>query len=220
MPSDVDICNLALSHLGDDATVASIDPPEGSSQSEHCARFYPIARDALLSMHYWNFASKRQALALVTNPWTTWQYAYALPSDCIEAVSVLSNEAGNDYAIPSRSTTFCDFTPSYGMQMPQEFSIETNQLGQSVIYTNQANAVLRYQARVVDPTRFSPLFTTALGWHLASMLAGPLIKGEAGSAQAKRCEQMMIGFLNEARTRDSNQREVKPVHIAPWMAGR
>ena len=30
MASEIDICNLALSHLGDTATIASLDPPEGS----------------------------------------------------------------------------------------------------------------------------------------------------------------------------------------------
>ena len=63
MASDVDICNLALSFLGDDANVSSISPPEGSQQSEHCARFYPIARDGLLQMHNWNWASRRVALS-------------------------------------------------------------------------------------------------------------------------------------------------------------
>ena len=58
MASEVDICNLALGHLGDNATVSSISPPEGSAQAEHCARFYPIARDALLEMHNWNFAMR------------------------------------------------------------------------------------------------------------------------------------------------------------------
>ena len=46
MASVADICNMALGHLGDSATVASIDPPEGSAQAEHCARFYPMVRDA------------------------------------------------------------------------------------------------------------------------------------------------------------------------------
>ena len=59
MASEVDICNLALSHLGDTATIASLDPPEGSAQAEHCARFYPIARDSLLEMHAWGFATSR-----------------------------------------------------------------------------------------------------------------------------------------------------------------
>ena len=36
MASDVQICNIALAHLGDTATVASINPPEGSAQAEHC----------------------------------------------------------------------------------------------------------------------------------------------------------------------------------------
>ena len=63
MASEVDICNLALSHLGDNATVASIDPPEGSAQAEHCSRFYPIARDTLLEMHNWNFSTRRAVLA-------------------------------------------------------------------------------------------------------------------------------------------------------------
>ncbi|NBQ76422.1 MAG: hypothetical protein EBU14_13895, partial [Acetobacteraceae bacterium] len=59
MASEVDICNLALANLGDTATVASINPPEGSAQSEHCSRFYPIARDTLLEMHNWNFSTRR-----------------------------------------------------------------------------------------------------------------------------------------------------------------
>ena len=33
MASDVDVCNLALSHIGDTANVASINPPDGSVQS-------------------------------------------------------------------------------------------------------------------------------------------------------------------------------------------
>ena len=53
MASEIAICNLALSHLGDAANIASIDPPEGSAQAEHCATFYPIARDSLLEMHDW-----------------------------------------------------------------------------------------------------------------------------------------------------------------------
>ena len=63
MASEVEICNLALAHLGDEATVASIDPPEGSAQAEHCQRFYPVSRNSLLEMHDWAFATKRATLA-------------------------------------------------------------------------------------------------------------------------------------------------------------
>ena len=107
-----------------------------------------------------------------------------------------------------------------GRYVPQPFTIETNPNGTHVLYTNQENAILRYQALVRDSTEFSSLFVITLAWHLASMLAGPLIKGDAGAAEAKRCAQMMAGYLAEARKSDANQRSIKVEHIVPWTSGR
>ena len=66
MTTPVDIANLALAHLGENGTVASIDPPEGSAQAVHLARFYPIARDALQEAYPWNFCTRRITPAIVT----------------------------------------------------------------------------------------------------------------------------------------------------------
>ena len=226
MPSVVDICNLALAHLGDDANVASIDPPEGSAQAEHCARFYPISRDSLLQMHNWNFASKRVTLAAVTMPYHQWKYAYAAPADMMVAVAVLPPEAENDYATKFTPSDYpywnANYTPivAAGQYVPQRFSVEMDTAGNKVIYTDQDGALLRYQALVSDPTKFDPLFTLSLSWHLASMLAGPVIKGEEGAAEAKRCMQMALMYLGQARASDANQRDVKVQHIVPWTSGR
>lgn len=226
MASEVEICNLALAHLGDEATVASIDPPEGSAQAEHCARFYPIARDGLLQMHPWNFASRRVSLASVTMPYTMWKYAYACPGDMMVAGAVLPPESENDYTIRPYPADKYGWgwinTPfvGAGVYVPQEYQIETDTSGNKVIYTNQENALLRYQALVTDPTKFDPLFVMALSWHLAGMLAGPVIKGAEGSAEGKRCAQMMLAYLQQARASDANQRNVKPEHITTWMSGR
>ena len=96
MASEVDICNLALGHLGDNATVASLEPPEGSAQAEHCARFYPIARDALQEMHPWNFCTKRIALALIDGvSYSQWKYVYAEPSGVIQTAACLLSPASN-----------------------------------------------------------------------------------------------------------------------------
>jgi len=226
MASEVEICNLALAHLGDDATIASIDPPEGSAQAEHCARFYAIARNSLLQMHNWNFASRRVALAGVTMPYTMWKYSYACPGDMMVAVSVLPPEVENDYTIRPYPADRYGWgwinSPFVGacVYVPQEYSIETDTNGNKVIYTNQEGAILRYQALVTDPTKFDPLFVMALSWHLASMLAGPVIKGDQGAAEAKRCTQMMMGYMQQARMSDANQRNIKPEHITTWMSGR
>jgi hypothetical protein len=226
MASIVEICNLALAHLGDDATVSSIDPPEGSSQAEHCARFYPIARDSLLQLHTWSFASKRISLALLSMPYTMWLYSYACPADMMTAVAVLPPEAENDYAIKPFSTDMSGFSwvnapfVAAGSYVPQQFQIETDTAGNKVIYTNQQDAILRYQALVTDTTKFDPLFVVALSWHLASMLAGPVIKGDRGASESKRCAQMMFGYLQQARASDAMQRNVRVEHITPWVSGR
>ena len=157
MATEVTICNLALAHLGDDATIASIKPPEGSAQAEKAARFYPIARDNLLQMHTWNFASKRINLPLTTNTIKQWDYAYEAPADMMSAVAVLSPSSENDYATrmsagdtPGNLTA--NFAPTIvaGQYTPQQFAIEG-----SLIYTNQENAMLRYQSFVTDPSLFS-----------------------------------------------------------------
>jgi len=108
MPSSaVDICNLALSHIGDEAAVIDIDPPDGTIQSVQCGRFYPIARDELLEMHEWTFAVVRINLAAaVAGAPTEWAYAYAMPAKCLKILSLLragarSDERGEDFIVES-----------------------------------------------------------------------------------------------------------------------
>ena len=222
MATEVDICNLALAHLGDDATIASLNPPEGSAQAEKSARFYPIARNNLLEMHTWNFAAKRGNLALTTNTLDQWDYAYIAPADMMNPVAVISPTAQNDYATRmSAGDTPGGITSNYaptivaGQYTPQQFAVEG-----AYIYTNQEKAVLRYQAYVTDPTLFSPLFINTLSWHLASMLAGPVIKGDQGAAEAKRCTQTMVQYLSTAKQSDNLHRDITVEHIVPWTSGR
>ena len=222
MATEVDICNLALAHLGDDATIASLNPPEGSAQAEKAARFYPIARNSLLEMHTWNFAAKRGNIALTTNSLDQWDYAYVAPADMMSPVAIISPTAQNDYATRmSAGDTPGGITSNYaptivaGQYTPQQFAVEGD-----LIYTNQENAVLRYQAFITDPSLFSPQFVVTLSWHLASMMAGPVIKGDQGAAEAKRCTQMMANYLTSAKQSDNLHRDITIEHIVPWTSGR
>jgi hypothetical protein len=213
LASEVDIANLALSHLGDSATVASLNPPEGSAQAEHCARFYPIARDSLLEMHSWGFATKRVSLALLTNTWPEWTYAYACPTDALNLLAVLAADAPNDYSTGLTNSGAGNYTP-------QDFSNETADDGTSIIFTNVQNATLRYSARITDTTKFSPLFVDALAWLLASYMAGPILKGDAGMGAARQCLGAFDKVYAKATVSDANQQRhtVKP--SVSWMAGR
>lgn len=207
MASEVEIANVALGHLGDTATVASLDPPEGSAQAEHCARFYPMARDALLSMHSWGFATRRAYLAQLGTAPVGWNFSYARPTDALDILAILApgeGEMGSSAISGPAHPYVCESTGD----------------GTQTIYCNVENASVRFIARVRDTTRFPPLFTTALTWQLASMLAGPILKGDAGMAEAKRCAQMAQAFLSEARVRDANERHTQPRHTPGWISAR
>lgn len=197
MASEVDICNLALARLGDSATVASIDPPEGSAQAEHCARFYPIARDSALESHAWGFALRRAVLAALSSDVWEWTCAYTLPTDVVRVLAVLPLTGASE-------------------AKSEPYSIE----GDRVIRTNQEGASLRYVARITDTTLFSPLFVDALGWLLASHLAGPIIKGDAGVQMSRLCFQNYTVLVGQARASDANQRHVPPTHTPGWIGGR
>lgn len=230
--SEVTICNLALAHLGDSATVASISPPDRSVQAQLCARFYFPARDALLEMANWGFATRRVALALIqeavdgSSPRVypdgspaTWRFMYALPSGVINTLAVLPQDAPDDYEArletDDRSWPLPQgYVPVPGVEvyMPKDYAVESRSNGSQIVLTNVCDAVLRYTTLVADTTRFSPLFTLALSHLLASMLAGPLIKGDAGSAAAAAQLQIFTAFKGQAATSDANQRKT---HIEP-----
>lgn len=207
MASEVDICNTALGHLGDTGNIASLYPPEGSAQAEHCARFYPMARDALLSAHPWNFATRREVLARLQITVPGWSYAYAYPTDLLTALSVVHPDEPDPSAHGLRT-------------LPHPYVSETNALGARVIYCNVPNAVLKGIFRVAATERFSPMFVTTLTWQLASMLAGPVLKGDAGAAESKRCAQVADVYLAKATGHDANQRSNQFRHVPTWMAAR
>lgn len=202
MATVVDICNLALARLGDEATVASIDPPEGSAQASHCARFYPMALDTMLDSHYWSFCTVRASLNLLAAaPKFGWTYAYAEPTNNINIVALFLATATDD-------------------QNPQPFEMEALPDGTSVIYTNVESAIARYTIRVNDPAKYQPLFIEALVWLLASNLAGPVLKGDEGIKMSQQCYKMFLMQLTKATTSDTAQRKVKIRHNPDFLAAR
>jgi hypothetical protein len=184
--SVVDICNTALSHLGEEAEVIQIAPPDGTTQSVHCGRFYPIARDQLLEMHPWTFATVRVSLALVAaGAPSEWAYAYALPTKCLKPHAVYRPDGLDDAE-------------------GEDFIVESASDGNSIVYTNVPEAVLRYTRLVEDTTKFTPGFVMALARLLASLLAGPIVKGTTGIQVAQSHMKFFAVELASAKTQDSN----------------
>jgi hypothetical protein len=155
LASKVDIWNLALSNIGHRANVA--DPDEVTAEANHCRRFYPIALGVALERFAWSFATRRVALAEVTNPVDHWGYAYALPNLCVKARAVLLPESTDD-------------------SKEQAFAIESDDNGDAILYCNVEDAVLKYTTLVEDTVKFTYLFVLTLSYDLAAMLVGPIPK--------------------------------------------
>jgi hypothetical protein len=210
MASAVDICNLALSHLGARANVSSIEPPEGSPEAEHCAHFYPIARDSRLESHPWKFAVKRVRPALLADSPDA-RNAYALPVDLLRVLDV------QGFQDAARYWQHWDCPRA---ERHADYEIEISAAGALRLLTPQDNAVLLYIARVVDTGLYSPLFIEALSWRLASHLAGPILKAEEGAKMAQNCFQTFRMLFGQAAMVDANQRRVHETHIPDWLRGR
>lgn len=203
MASVVDICNLALSHLGDRATLSSIDPPEGSAQADHCAQWWPIARDEALAAYDWRFASHTTSPAQLdeaqqTNP--AWLYAYALPADFLVAREMIFEE-GSIFLEPG---------------VP-EFDGGTIDDGTRVFFTNLEDLAMRYTRKVTNPTQYTPGFVTAISYLLASYLAGPVIKGRSAVQTAAAMRAAWERLAGKASLTDANQqhsrRSFKPAGL-------
>lgn len=185
MSSEIDICNLALSHLGQLANVSSFE--EASPDSDHCKMFYPIARDLCLN-EGWSFNTRRVSLSqLEAVPPGKWQYAYSVPNPMLGALSLFSPVIPEDAACPIK------------------FVMETDDDGGLILLTDLDQAILRYTLKIEDTTKFSPLFVDCLSWLLASYLAGPILKGQTGITAGRAAYQTYTAQLEHARAKDNNQ---------------
>ena len=150
MPSETDVCNVALRLVGA-KTVTSLS--DGSDNAGVLDDIYTETRDDLLSSHPWNFATKRVQLARIsTAPAFEFDYAYALPSDWLRTVSVHDNDAGHG-------------TVLYRAEQVA---------GQSAIVSSSDSIYLRYVSRVTDPNLMSSDFRRALALSLARDISIPL----------------------------------------------
>jgi hypothetical protein len=185
---------MALSHIGSEARVSSISPPDGSVEAGHCATFYDLARTELLEPGNWAFSLKRASLAEVTNPSAAWAYAYVKPSNCLRALRILRP-----------SITITVFTQDLAVVPHADdhgtapFDVEGD-----VIFTNAPDAVLVYVQDVTDSTKFPASFTSALSYLLASYLAGPIIKGNEGVRVGDAMRQRALALADVSATASAN----------------
>ena len=184
--SEVTICNLALSHIGNKADVTNINPPDQSAEARKCAVFYPMARDFALAKHHWSFAKRTIALNDLGSPPKGWAYRYGTPTLMIKPVKVTVS----------------------GFDLPEPFDLEGDDTSGRVILTNAAQANLTYIKVITDTTVFPPLFELGVSQILASFLAGSIAE-KANLADSWLNKGLLT--LSMAATTDANSSKVSQV---------
>ena len=218
MAADIDIANLALSHVAADARVTSLDPVDPTVEALYCSRFLPIARDNLLEKHTWSFATKRALLSPVAfdeDMYPEWGYAYTLPANFMRCVGLITPTGLISPTSPQFSTERV-----VGFEGLFDYAIET--VGStSTLFCNLDEVRLRYVERVTDSTRYSSLFVTALAYELAGMLVGPLRKDPA--MKREMAGLAMQAWMQASGVDSAGQTEgerARRNHTAPWHADR
>ncbi len=152
MSSVIEICNLALSNIGNSRSINNLK--EQSKEAGACDLHYESCRDSVLADFDWNFATKRVALADTGNPPPDWQYAYQYPTDCLRITEIM---------VPGQRY------PTAAMRVQYEVGADYAGTGK-LIYTDQPSAWLKYVSRVDDVNMFDAIFVEALAWRLAAAI--------------------------------------------------
>lgn len=158
MASVVEICNLALGHLGKD-DISSID--EASAEARACKKFFTITVETMLQVYPWMFAKTTASLAAVTNGKVNkWLHAYQRPIDCLK-LRMVSDESLADY-MPSGD----------GITLGKH----NHEVEGQIIYCDLSPAYLVYTKKIADTTLFPPTFVEAVASALAARCAMPITR--------------------------------------------
>jgi hypothetical protein len=168
-------------------------------------------------MHDWSFARGARRSRSAREPGVDLGLRYAQPAGMLNAISVLDPNARDDTSV-GITRPHVDETPltNGGVYTPQPYTLETAADGTEIVLTNQANAVLRYTARITDTTKFSPLFVECSPGRWPAMLAGPVIKGDGRRAARRELPhdrlraRRQVGPLRPRRGVRRRQQEARP----------
>lgn len=166
LTTEAQLCNIALLRVGERQTIDSLE--ETTEAARACKSLYAPARDACLEEHWWTFATKRVVLATSTEERAGWEYAFAMPSDCLVPQYIY--------------TGIRNPAPASRLRFAQEL----NDAGDGYLILGDFDSTtspLVYTSRIENVRLFPPMFADAVAWRLAVDLAlGLTVKPQVGLA--------------------------------------
>ncbi len=181
--SKVEVCNLALSRLGNRDNVANIDAPSTPFERAF-AIWYDVCRQFMLKKLMPNFALGRDVIALLDEtPSFGYTYVYQYPKDCLKVLG------------------FGDVQDKENV-----YSIEGNRILTDEYYED--GLPLRYIKDITDVSQFSPEFVMALSAELAEKVSLQITQDAE-----KLTAMNTLKKLDQSEASALNGQENRPVRI-------
>lgn len=182
MSSQTDICNLALSHVGQGSGISNFDTDQ-SEAARACRLFYEVARKSTLRDYDWAFATRYRALSLIEEEpledlGEEWAYSYGYPANCIRLRRILSG------------------TRTDGNATKVKFRVANTDAAR-VIFTDEAEPVSEITEDITETARFDEDFVAALSYRLAAFLAPRLARTDQAKI-SQNCLQMYRYTVSQA----------------------
>lgn len=230
MSSQIDVYNLALTHLDISQTVQSIN--DAGNAAGTCNRYYDFARKRVLEKGFWDFATKSAALSLILDQSTLtqqsqmtfpgWRYIYARPVDCVRGLAV-TTQYGMRLNPYTRSWWYdMSQAPQWGPYRPPwrecVDTLSSGGPGNAIdILTDQDSAWFVYVQDVPNVNIWSAAFTNCVAWNLAYYIAGPL---SANQVAKKMAIEMADRSITEAMMINLNEQQPDPYPDSPAITAR
>src|SRR5208337_1281100 len=172
--SEEQICTFAMTVLKQKAVVSISD---STVQAQMCASVFAMLRDELLSLYAFTFSVSRKHLARVNvPPVNQYLYAHAIPADCLQPLELRGALAPyttpSGAPIPDGYGQFAYGEGGYGT-WPNEAVWDSDIAfvwvveGENVL-SNAVHLYHKYVSQVTQTGLFSPLFSMALAYRIAS----------------------------------------------------
>lgn len=220
--SDINICNKALSRIGQTTLAGTLDDPANNAKQagRECKLHYKPTVRGVLEAHHWNLATKRGALIETTNTRSMeWPFAYAKPADLAFPVSL--NVPGETVAGPV--SYYRGLKGLYANFMGHPLFTYSG----SVIFSYLSPAELEYTSLDITEQDFTQQMEDIIVLFLAAKLAYSLAKDHRMGNEIKQeaiaeLDKAIAGNLNEQQPTYGNtisESELARNGVDPWLYG-
>ncbi len=178
MPSQIAVCNLALTKLGADRITSLADDVK---EAKELSAVYDILLKSELEKYRWAFAIKRASIAALADA-PAWGYdlQYQLPDDCISLVQIDgADEVGYLSNIITESTA--------------PYMVE----GRQILTDLTAPLSIKYVSLVEDPNQWASVFVDAFATRLAFEVCEAVTQNNAKKATLWAEYQQHIGAARQ-----------------------